>query len=388
MAFEDVERRYQDLVRYVGWNEDDAQRLRQAAPVLRPHWSQVVEDFFQEAQRHDATRQVLSGEAAQLGRLKQTLARWLEELVTGPYDAAYVIRRWRVGWRHVDIGLSPMYISAAFSRLRGSLGRLLAGHWTASAGELEPVRAALHRRLDLDLALMEDAYQAELLARQQQGERLAALGQLSAGVAHELRGPLNVIRTSAYFLEQAGRLSPEKAGEHLLRISRQVDLAERAIEALARLARTPRPELRPWPVAELLRQALESDPPGPGIAVELECPDGLPAALADPEQVRIVLGNLIRNARDAMPEGGRLRLAARVVAAGLEIDVSDTGPGIGPDELGQILEPLYSTKPDGLGMGLAIARSILDKMGGGLSVVSSPGQGATFTVRLRAAAGP
>src|SRR5262249_20150847 len=115
------------------------------------------------------------------------------------------------------------------------------------------------------------------------------------------------------------------------------------------------------------------------------CPPSLPPALADADQVRIVFANLVRNAREAMPQGGTLTIAARADAAAVEVAFADTGIGISPEHLAHVMEPLYSTKARGLGLGLAIARAILDKNGGGLRVASEPGRGSTFTVRLRAA---
>jgi signal transduction histidine kinase len=121
------------------------------------------------------------------------------------------------------------------------------------------------------------------------------------------------------------------------------------------------------------------------ITVTLVFPPDLPSMLVDRDQARIVFGNLIRNARDAMPNGGTLTVTGRAAGDFVEVDVTDSGAGIVPELLGRIMEPLYSTKARGLGLGLSIARAILDKSGGGLRVSSTPGQGSTFTVRLRAA---
>jgi len=104
--------------------------------------------------------------------------------------------------------------------------------------------------------------------------------------------------------------------------------------------------------------------------------------LVDPDQIRIVLGNLIRNAREAMPQGGRLTISCREEANSLEIAVADTGPGIPPENMARILEPLYSTKARGLGLGLSMARAILEKNKGSLKVESQLGQGSTFTIRF------
>src|SRR5207244_2873469 len=118
------------------------------------------------------------------------------------------------------------------------------------------------------------------------------------------------------------------------------------------------------------------------IRLTVDCPLSLPPVLADADQLRIVFSNLVRNAREAMPQGGTLTLAGRCRADGVEVDVADTGIGISPENLTRILEPLYSTKARGLGLGLAIARAILDKNKGTLRVASELGKGTTFTVSL------
>jgi signal transduction histidine kinase len=109
-------------------------------------------------------------------------------------------------------------------------------------------------------------------------------------------------------------------------------------------------------------------------------------ALGDPEQIRIVLSNLIRNAREAMASGGELRLSARQAGDNAVVVVADTGTGISAEHLHRIMEPLYSTKARGLGLGLAMARAILEKNGGSLHVTSEPDKGSTFTVYLKAVA--
>ena len=113
-------------------------------------------------------------------------------------------------------------------------------------------------------------------------------------------------------------------------------------------------------------------------------PDDLPLVHADADQLLIVLGNLVRNAREAMPQGGTLKLAGRRVDGHVEATVTDTGVGIPPEQLSRIMEPLYTTKAQGLGLGLglALARAILEKNQGSLYVASEPGKGTTFTLRL------
>lgn len=239
--------------------------------------------------------------------------------------------------------------------------------------------------LDLDLALIQDAYETEYTSRLRQSERLAAIGQVAGGVAHELRNPLNVVKTSVYFLLNARNPSPEKTVEHLRRIERQVGLADAVITTLSDFAKLAAPDLHAVSVEHCIRESLPADPPR-NIVLTVDCPTTLPPILCDFNQMRIALGNLIRNAQDAMPQGGQLSISGRRTAGGVEIEVADTGVGIPSEDLRRILEPFYSTKARGIGLGLAITRAIIDKNKGQLSVISELGKGSTFTVALLATA--
>jgi signal transduction histidine kinase len=144
--------------------------------------------------------------------------------------------------------------------------------------------------------------------------------------------------------------------------------------------------MKPLDMETFLREVLELNPLGDTVRIELACPEAAPPALGDAQQLRIVFGNLIRNARDAMPDGGLLAITVRGSEQEVEIAVADTGVGIRSEDLGKIMEPLYSTKARGIGLGLAITRAIVEKHNGKLEVASEPGQGSIFTVRLAAAA--
>jgi signal transduction histidine kinase len=377
--------RYQELQSYVGWTPDDAVRVASLAETLAPALPALVDDFYEEIERHPDARKVITGGAEQIARLKGTLTLWLQELLRGNYDIAYVARRWRVGWRHVEIGLDQVFTNVALSRLRRGMIRQLEDRWAGPPERLRLCRRSLDTLIDLDLAIIEDAYQAEYLARQQRVERLAAIGQVAGGVAHELRNPLNVIKTSVYYLLNARNPLPEKRSEHMARIERHVVLADGVITALSSFARMPVPAMTPFSVTRCVQEALETNPLPESCTAELAIPADLPPALADAEQLRIVFANLIRNAREAMPQGGRLSVSARHADGLLEVDVGDTGVGIAPDMQSRVMEPLFSTKARGLGLGLAIARAILEKNQGGLRLRSEQGVGTTFTVTLRAA---
>ena len=386
MPWDKIFRLYQELQQYVGWSEDDARRVGAIAELVEPHVVRIIDDFYEEIDRHPDARKVITGGAEQVERLKKTLRTWLRDLVSGRYDRDYVSRRWRVGLRHVEIGLSQVYTNAALSRLRQGLLVVLEQAWQGDAGDLLATRRSLNMLLDLDLAIIEDAYQTEFSLRQQRSDRLAAIGQVAGGVAHELRNPLNVVKTSIYYLTNTRSPPPEKVQQHLERIERQIGLADRVITALSDFARLPVPEMKPVPVQDCIREVLELNPLADQVTVSVDLPAGLPPALGDSRQLQIVFSNLIRNARDAMlPQGGSLSISAEQVDGELAVTVADTGAGIAKENLERIMEPLYSTKARGIGLGLAITRSIIEKHGGKLNVSSELGVGSRFTVRLPAA---
>lgn len=375
--------RYRELQAYVGWTDGHAEKIRSIGPLVGPHFPRLVEDFYAEIERHPDALKVITGGAAQIERLKGTLVLWLEQLVSGRYDADYVVRRWKIGHRHAEIGLDQVFTNVALSRLRRGLHGVLDEFWTGSVQELLELRVTVNTLIDLDLALIEDAYQTEHFLRQQATERLALIGQVAGGVAHELRNPLNVVKTSVYYLLNAKNPSPEKSVSHLQRIERQVGQAEEVIAALVRFAKMPLPDVGPLEIDKLVDSALALTEVPANIQVVRNCHEGL-WAIADADQLRIVLDNLIRNACEAMPNGGTLSLTAASRPPYLHIDVTDTGTGIEPDNLQRVMEPFYSTKARGIGLGLAMAKALVEKSGGRISVASEAGRGTIFTVGLKA----
>ncbi len=382
-----LQERYRELQGYIGWAGEDATRVASLAPLVESSVSALIDDFYEEIERHEGTRRVITGGHAQIERLKETLRQWVRDLFAGVYDESYLKKRWRVGWRHVEIGLDQIYTNVALSRLRSGLVAAVQRNWDGDPRELNEAVRSLNKLLDLDLAIIEEAYQVESGERLQRTERLATLGQVAGGVAHELRNPLNVVKTSVYYLLNARNPTKEKTEEHLRRIERHVGIADGVITALSNFAKMPNPNLTPTPLEPLIRDTLDVNPVGARIEVAIDLPPGLREVLADGDQLRIVFGNLVRNARDAMPDGGRLEIRGRGHGEGIEVDVVDTGVGIPKEDLKRVMEPLYSTKARGLGLGLSIIRSILDRCSGAIRVDSEPGRGTTFTVTLPAAPG-
>ncbi|HUK31381.1 MAG TPA: ATP-binding protein [Candidatus Acidoferrum sp.] len=219
-------------------------------------------------------------------------------------------------------------------------------------------------------------------------ERLAALGQMSAGLAHEIRNPLGVIRGSAEMLnqklQQANPLASELAGYILSETNRLSSLVARFLD----FARPMSLELAPGDLVEVTDRALDAaraQRPDAKIEVERVYAKGLPPVPMDDRLCEQVFVNLALNAYDAMEEaGGKLRVeisrAQRAGTAGVEVIFRDSGPGIPPELSQQIFNPFFTTKKTGVGLGLAIVSKIVDEHHGSLRVESEPGQGATFRV--------
>lgn len=225
------------------------------------------------------------------------------------------------------------------------------------------------------------AAQAELL----KSERMATLGQVSGGIAHEIRNPLNAVRTSVYYLRHVKSPSAAKVEEHLERIDRQVSLIDNVVTALSDIARMPEPVVSVCNINDILREIVATVSMPSRIDVKMDLPPEPLYALGDPNQISIVFRNLVRNARDAMPDGGCIRITTERQDDELIVHVIDAGIGIAKEDLQRITEPLYSTKARGMGLGLAISTAILKKNSGRLSVHSELGKGATFSVHLKKA---
>ncbi|MGB3906355.1 MAG: PAS domain S-box protein, partial [Anaerolineae bacterium] len=220
-----------------------------------------------------------------------------------------------------------------------------------------------------------------------QAEKLAITGKLAASLAHEINNPLQTVIGCLGLAEET--LADGGDVNKYLHIGRE-ELRRAASIAgqLRNLGRRPKPEERELTdVRELLEQVLmlsRKQCEDRRVEVEWTAPDDLPPLALVPDHMQQVFLNLTLNALDAMPEGGRLQVRAAHDSDpdGLRISFSDTGVGIGPDDLPHVFDPFYSTKPEGLGMGLFISKNIVEEHGGLLEVDTSVGEGTTLTLWL------
>ncbi|MFQ6131690.1 MAG: sensor histidine kinase [Armatimonadota bacterium] len=220
--------------------------------------------------------------------------------------------------------------------------------------------------------------QAQLVASQ----KLAALGQLAGSVAHELRNPLGAIKNAAYFLRRKYGGGEEQVATLLSVIDQEIATGDRIISSLLDFCRAEPLKLRPTDVSACLEAALEKLEGSDGVSVVRKLPPDLPLIAGDASQLYLVFTNIIANAIQAMPEGGELRVEARSGNGVVEVAVHDTGVGIPEQDLERIFEPLYTTKTHGIGLGLVVCKTLVERHGGEIEVTSTPGQGSSFAVRL------
>ena len=221
-----------------------------------------------------------------------------------------------------------------------------------------------------------------------QAEKLASIGEMSAAVAHGLRNPLGSLRAAAQLVRR--HPASPSATEHLDAIIEEVDRLDRRISHLLSFSRPapfrPVSESLPRLIAELLPAVAEPIREH-RVDLEMAVPSALPQVRVDPMQLEQVILEIVSNALDAMPAGGRLRIGAFVADGaepGVVVEVSDTGGGIPEQVLPSVCEPFFTTRQEGTGLGLAIAKRYIEQNGGRLEIVSRPGEGTTVRLRLPA----
>ncbi|MBI4296057.1 MAG: PAS domain S-box protein [Chloroflexi bacterium] len=211
-------------------------------------------------------------------------------------------------------------------------------------------------------------------------EKLAYLGKLAGTIAHEIRNPLAVIDTSALYLEKTLKDADGKTQVHLERMRSAVGRAATIIDKLLEHARMKEPVMAEIDLLAFIRSLTEGVPRT--IEVALDIPENGLVVNGDVEQLRIAFGNIIKNAGEAMGGKGRLAIAVHRVPHEVELSISDTGPGIPAENIDRLFQPLFTTKPGGVGFGLAITKAIIERHNGSITAKSDSGKGATFIIRL------
>ncbi len=224
------------------------------------------------------------------------------------------------------------------------------------------------------------------------GEKLAALGALAAGLAHELNNPIGIMSSRIEVMLLEGAELPGEVREDLKVLHRQTQRVARITQGLLSFARRSSGARAPVDLNYIVRETLllvESQIAKAGVRLSVDLAPELPAVLGDADTLQQVVLNLVTNARDALAGGGTIGIATRVRApATIELVIADTGPGIAPEDLPRLFDPFFTTKPAGTGLGLSITHGIVHEHSGTIDVDSAPGQGTRFILTFPALAAP
>ena len=383
------------LREYVGFDDVSANRLRAMAPRMRPFYAGVVDQFYDAILQDPSASAVLESDA-QVNRLKDSLADWLAGLFSGVYDHDYFEKRSRIGRVHVKVGLEQRYMLTAMNVLRLGLHRGL--DETSTDG---PADALDHRAIDqicdIELAIMLETYREDyVLKKTAEAESLAVMGRLTAGLAHEVRNPLNAAKLQLDVLRR--NASGVRDDSTRRKIERRTNLVQDELRRLSvllddflNLARARRLEpvhcdacVLLTEVVELRRPEIESQ----GIEF-IDALENAPCELvAEHDRLKQVVNNLITNAVEAVEGCAQpsIRISSRMADGRWEVAVVDNGPGISPEVAPRAFESFVTTKDAGTGLGLAIVKRIVDLHGGNAALVPEPGGGtrASFWIPSRA----
>lgn len=240
--------------------------------------------------------------------------------------------------------------------------------------DLERIVAELKKRTkELKVA------QGELIRK----EKMAVLGQLAGGVAHDLRNPLTTIKNAAYFLNMAIEKPEPDIKKALEVLDKATVNSEEIISNILEFGRSRHPIKKKVDIGNILKDIITQTTIPDNIEVLNNIDKDIPNITADPGQITRAFSNIILNAIQAMPDGGELSLKYTITGKKwLEISISDTGSGILQENIDKVFEPLFTTKAKGIGLGMAITKTLVEAHGGSIRIKSKVGDGATFIVSL------
>lgn len=246
-----------------------------------------------------------------------------------------------------------------------------------NADALQSLNAELEQRVEERTRELQAA-QEQLLRR----EKLSVLGQLSGGVAHEIRNPLGVIKNSVYYLKMISDQLDDDGRDCIDEIEREVTTANRIVSELLDFTREPKPQIETFTLSEAIGNAVRMASIKGVVELALPGDEASIKLRADQGQVERILTNLMRNARQAMNGNGSIEVSVDSTGDLAKITVADTGPGISAENLANIFEPLFTTKAKGIGLGLAVSRRYAERNGGSLDAESEVGKGTSFHLTI------
>jgi two-component system, NtrC family, sensor histidine kinase HydH len=373
-----------ELKSYVGFTDRDEVELAALQGAAAADIDELLSRFYGTIDAHEGARRVFKNPEKQRPRLRRSMTSWVLTLLEGPYDTGYAARRLAIGRAHVENQMPQRYMLTSMNVIRSWFMEVCVRTHSEDVGRLIASIHAVDRILDIELAMMLATYRDDLLARMQRQERLATLGELAAGIHHELKNPLAAIRTSAYALRERRSVRADARARGLLeRIEGNVDRATEIITDLLSFARLRNPTREDVPVDTLVRGAVARVTIPPALQLTLDLDPELPAVTVDVAQMEHVLVNLLVNAFDACSGDGTVRITSRMVMGQVSVVLADDGEGIPERDLARVFEPLYSTKPEGVGLGLSLSQHLARANGAKLSIRSTHGEGTAVTLTFK-----
>lgn len=356
----------------LGFGAEEETALRALHPLAVADFESIATSFSVAQDAHAQNGPLMGG---------RRFEAWMDEMLRGPWDESYFDLRRSIRLVHARIAQPPHYVFGAINHLRTALQAIVDREWSQTPTLHRHGQNAVNKVLDLELAILLHTYREDLLTEQNRQERLTSLGKMVGSIGHDLRNPLGVIETSLFILSKLVDGKDGRIRKHLRRIEEQLRLTNAIVTSLLDLIRE-QPPVREWvllePIVRLVIVALVAPP---HVAVHSDGFAQLPAVWADPLQIRQALLHLVENAVQAVEPQGEVRLSAAVVAEDIEIVVDDDGPGVSPAVRNRLFEPMVTTKPKGIGMGLPVVRRIVERHGGTVAYQPKE-QGARFVVRL------
>lgn len=383
------------LRQYVGFDDASARRLQTIAPGMRRFYPDIVNQFYEAILQDPGARAVLKSES-QVARLKLSLGDWLEGLFAGPYDEAYFEKRARIGRAHVKVGLEQRYMLAAMNVIRLGLHRGLTEISTDPSGQALDHRA-INQICDIELAIMLETYREDyVLKKTAEAESLAVMGRLTAGLAHEVRNPLNAAKLQLDVLRRNAAGVQDASTRR--KIERRTNLVQDELRRLSlllddflNLARARRLDPVECDACSLLTEVVELRRPeieSQGIEFIDDINGGPCQLVAERDRLKQVVNNLITNAVEAVSDCQQpcIQITSCSRNGRWEVAIIDNGPGISSEVANRAFESFVTTKDAGTGLGLAIVKRIVDLHGGHTVLATEPegGTRASFWIPSRA----
>ena len=378
----------QTLLSFLKFSQQDEEHLKALSEVFAPHIPDIVHSFYQHLQEFEETASLLTDELI-TKRLLDVQQSYLERLTEGNYDQQYAAERSQIGHTHNRVGLAPRWYIGTYNLYLHLLVPLICEAYRNEPERAQNAILALTKVLMLDMQLAIEAYieRQQLEAQIIQSERFAAIGQLAARVAHELRNPLSSVELNLELLADEVADGPEmdvaEANDLLKSIHNEVERLANIVSEYLVSARLPRFEFEHESlntVVQAFCDFIEPQLEQAQITFSIELAENLPFTLLDAEQIQCVLHNLFKNAIEAMPSGGDFSIQTGVESSRIVLRISDTGVGIPVSDQKRIFDPFFTTKKGGTGLGLSLAGEIIKHHQGTILCRSVVDQGTQFII--------